>query len=283
MCVAPTHRPPRPCAARRAPHRIPSGCRRSTAARLRTIRRSLCLWALYSFQDPPDGTPAGTGGCVVSTTPEGTFDMSDVHDSSVILRFHYSADSTTFTSVRRRFSSTETRTGSATSRPNPLSTQEPSARSRAYARVARELEQWVVSTDTQAKSRWDPPPPKHKISLRRARDEPPRARARVVAHGLGQLVGVCTSSFCTCDGFFSSDGKGRADARARYSEIVSYAPVSWRFRTSPRARAQRAIRRGRNSHADLPLLCLGENVGAGPRSWHLRGADRRRLMRTSRP
>ena len=155
----------------------------------------------------------------MSTTPEGTFDMSDVHDSSVILRFHYSADSTTFTSVRRRFSSTETRTGSATSRPNPLSTQEPSARSRAYARVARELEQWVVSTDTQAKSRWDPPPPNHKISLRRARDEPPRARARVVAHALGSVVTVCTSSFCTYDEFFSSNERERADVVAWFSEI----------------------------------------------------------------
>ena len=158
------------------------------------------------------------------------------------------------------------------------------ARGRARTRASRaSLSSGWCREAPVANSRWDPPPPKHKISLRRARDEPPRARARVVAKPIGQRHGVCTSSFCTCDGFFSSDGKGRADARARYSEIVSYAPVSWRFRTSPRARAQRAIRRGRNSHADLPLLCLGENVGAGPRSWHLRGADRRRLMRTSRP
>ena len=199
------------------------------------------------------------------------------------LSFHYQGDSTPSTRVRTCFSSTETRTGTRTSRPNPLSTQEPSARSRAYARVARELEQWVVSTDTQAKSRWDPPPPNHKISLRRARDEPPRARARVVAKPIGQRHGVCTSSFCTCDGFFSSDGKGRADARARFSEFAFPGLHAWRVRER---RAPRPVW----SWCVIPQLRrsfvspgLGRRCASGHGSRHWGGADRRRLRLPSRP
>ena len=62
-----------------------------------------------------------------------------------------SPDDTPSTSPTSSFSSTPTRTRTAQSPTNPPSTQEPSARSRARARVARELGVWVVSTDTQAK------------------------------------------------------------------------------------------------------------------------------------
>ena len=105
------------------------------------------------------------------------------------------------------------------------------ARGRARTRASRaSLSSGWCREAPVANSRWDPPPPKHKISLRRARDEPPRARARVVAHEHVYTRGVCTSSFCTCDGFFSSDGKGRADARARFSEFAFPGFYAWRVR-----------------------------------------------------
>ena len=123
-----------------------------------------------------------------------------------------------------------------------------------------------------AKSRWDPPPPKHKISLRRARDEPPRARARVVAKPIGQRHGVCTSSFCTCDGFFSSDGKGRADARARFSEFDEMGPYTWRVRKRCALRpvwswCMVPSRRARSSHlasADVVRRVMVLDTGVAP-------------------
>ena len=198
---------------------MPSGCRRSTAAMLRTIRRSLCLWALHSNQDPPDRTTAGARDCFVSATPKASFDMRRARGHSEKLRFHYAADSRPSTSPTLGFSSTPTRTGSAHGPVTPIHITGPSARSRARARVARDLGVWVVPTGTRRQSRSPPPPPNHKISLRRARDEPPRARARVVAHALGSVVTVCTSSFCTYDEFFSSNERERADVVAWFSEI----------------------------------------------------------------
>ena len=190
-----THRPPRPSAARRAPLRMPSGCRRSTAAMLRTIRRSLCLWALHSNQDPPDRTPAGARDCVVSATPKSSFDMSGARAYSEKLRFHYAADSRPSTSPTLGFSSTPTRTGSAHGPVTPIHITGPSARSRARACVARDLGVWVVPTGTRRQSRSAPPTPKSQdFAAARARRTPTgpgagsRARARLGSHRVHVVV-----------------------------------------------------------------------------------------------
>ena len=136
----------------------------------------------------------------------------------------------------------------------------------------------MAPTGTQAKSRWGISPPNHKISLRRARDAPSRARARVVAHNSGPGVEPGPPSFCTCAREKKTCEFYKRDARARFSEIERYPAVSWRYRAGPRVRDQRPPRRPGISHADLPLQGLGRERGAGSRSRHPSGAETHRLV-----
>ena len=147
------------------------------------------------------------------------------------------------------------------------------ARGRARTRASRaSLSSGWCREAPVANSRWDPPPPKHKISLRRARDEPPRARARVVAQGLGPSLTVVPPSFCTCAREKTTSGRARAEARARFSEFDETGPYAWcvRERCAPRpvwSWCKEPSRRARSSHlasADIACRVMVLDTGVAP-------------------
>ena len=153
------------------------------------------------------------------------------------------------------------------------------ARGRARARASRASlgSGWCRQTPRRS-SRWGISPQNHKISLRRARDAPSRARARVVAHNSGPGVEPGPPSFCTCAREKKTSGFYERDAMVVLSEIARSPPVFWRYRAGPRPRGQRAPGQAGNSHADLPLQGPGRERGAGSRSRHPSGAETHRLM-----
>ena len=153
------------------------------------------------------------------------------------------------------------------------------ARGRARARASRASlgSGWCRQTPRRS-SRWGISPPNHKISLRRARDAPSRARARVVAHNSGPGVEPGPPSFCTCAREKKTCEFYKREAHARFSEFAICPPVFWRYRAGPRPRGQRASNRPTDESADLPLQGPGRERGAGSRSRHPSGAETHRLM-----
>ena len=136
---------------------------------------------------------------VVSAVLEWGLGMRGAHTYSGKLGFHYSGRWHTLTDPDGRFF-VDPDPHSHCTQPREPTTHTGTERevARARARRARAWGLGGVDRHPGEVRGGGSAPPNHKFSLRRARDAPLRARARVVAHNLGPGVEPGPPSFCTC-------------------------------------------------------------------------------------